>query len=178
MYRRILSLLLFSVVVIAASCTNNQRGNETKKIPDEAQALVEACMDTQKLGVHESIKYMHFEDDWTENVYLESKNKLLDYTIENTEIVNDKLIALTIQVRSMVSDETGRTQGEGTYETVYNFAAMIEGEWRFINGVRHIPAELKDNFDESKYSYSDTNIVAPSDVLLPEGLDTYTINEF
>jgi len=111
---------------------------------------------------------MHFEDDWTEKVYLESNNKLLDCRIESTEIVNSNLIALTIQVRTRVSDETGRTQGDGTYEIVYNFAALIEGEWRFINGVRHIPEDLKDNFDESKYSYDDTNIVAPDDVLLPE----------
>ena len=168
MYRRILALLIVASVVIIASCSINQKASEMNKIPDEVQALVEAYMDAKKIGVSESAKYMHFEDDWTENVYLESNDQLLDYKIESTEIVNNNLVALTIQVRTMVSDETGRTRGEGTYETVYNFVALIEGEWRFINGVRHIPANLKNNFNESKYSYSDTNIVDYNDVLLPE----------
>ena len=139
------------------------------EIPDEALSLVVTYMDAFKIGVNEAVKYIHFSDDWTEGAYLDSNDRLLDYRIESTEVINDDLIALTIQTRTMVSDETGQTQGEGTYFVVYNFVARIEGEWRFINGVRHIPEDLKDNFDESKYQYSDPNIVDHEDVLLPEG---------
>jgi len=139
-----------------------------QEMPDEAQALMEAYMDAMKQGVHEAVKYVHFGDDWTEAVYLESNDRLLDYRIEKTEVINDGLVAFTIHSRTAVTDETGQTQGEGSYIIVYNFAARIDGEWRFITGVRHIPEVLKDNFDESKYSYNDPNIVDPVDVILPE----------
>ena len=95
------------------------------EIPEEARSLVESYLDAQKTGVHESVKCVHFEDDWTENIYLDTNDKLLDYRIENAEPINNDLTAFTIMVRTMVSDETGRTHGEGTYEAVYNFAARI-----------------------------------------------------
>jgi len=139
------------------------------EIPDEVLSLVVTYMDAFKTGVNEAVKYIYFSDDWTEGVYLDTNDRLLDYRIENVEMINDDLIALTIQTRTMVSDETGETQGEGTFFVAYNFVARIDGEWRFINGVRHIPEVIKENFDESKYQYSDPNTVDPEDVLLPEG---------
>ena len=137
------------------------------EIPDEVLALVVTYMEAYKIGVNEAVKYIYFSDDWTEGVYLDTNDRLLDYRIESAEMINDDLIALTIQTRTMMSDETGETQGEGTFFVAYNFVARIEGEWRFINGVRHIPEVLKDNFDESKYQYSDPDIVDHEDVLLP-----------
>jgi hypothetical protein len=141
--------------------------SEKPEIPKEALSLVETYMDALNVGVHEAVKYIHFEDDWTKGIYLDTNDKLLDYRIESAEMINNDLIAFTIQSRTMVSDETAQTQGEGTYLMVYNFVARIDGKWRFINGVRHIPDDLKVNFDENKYKYNDPNIVDPGDVLLP-----------
>lgn len=141
--------------------------NKTE-IPEEALSLATTYMDAFKIGVYEAVNYIYFSDDWTEGIYLDTNDRLLEYRIKSVEMINDNLIALTIQTRTMVSDETGQTQGEGTYLVVYNFVARIDGEWRFITGVRHIPEVLKDNFDESNYQYGDPNIVDHEDVLLPE----------
>ena len=76
------------------------------EIPDEALSLVVTYMDAFKKGVNEAVKYIYFSDDWTEGVYLDTNDRLLDYRIESAEMINDDLIALTIQTRTMVSDET------------------------------------------------------------------------
>jgi len=36
---------------------------------------------------------------------------------------------------------------------VYNFVALIDKIWYFINGVGNIPPDIKDNLDEEKYTY-------------------------
>lgn len=146
--------------------TANPKENDLE-IPEEALLLVETYINALRIGVHDAVKYVHFSDDITKDFYLESNDYLLDYRIESSELINNDLVAFTIHSRTMVTDETGQTRGEGTYMMVYNFVARIDGDWYYITGVRHIPEDLKDNFDESKYKYDDPNIVNYEDVLLP-----------
>ena len=165
--------VLFLILMILLGDTNTASNMANKKeneldIPKEALLFVETYMDAMKNGVHESVKYIHFSDDITKMFYLESNDYLLDYRIESAELINSDLVALTILSRTMVTDETRQTQGEGTYLLGYNFVARIDGNWYYINGARHIPETHKDNYDESKYKYNDPNIVDPDDVLLPE----------
>ncbi|NLV87451.1 MAG: hypothetical protein GX025_09610 [Clostridiales bacterium] len=138
------TLLFMSICIFMASCTKseNKYGLE---IPEDVLTLVETYMDAYKLGTGEAIKYTHFENDFKKEAYLESGDKLFDYKIESAEKINDKLFTFTILVKTI---QTG-----DYYLSVYNFVALIDNEWYFINGVGNIPQNLKSNIDESKYTY-------------------------
>ena len=115
------------------------------KLPEDAQSLVETYMDAYMNGTKESARYAHFENEVIKDAYLNGATYLIDYRIESTKRINDKLYALTVLVKT---NHTG-----DAYMRVYNFVALINEQWYFINGVGNIPEELQDNLDKSQYLY-------------------------
>lgn len=117
---------------------------------EAAQSVIETVYDMWKSNrdndLSELMQYVHFENAFKKQAFLDSGEEVFDYIIESSEEVNANLFAFTVLVKSNVS-------GDG-YERAYNFAAYIDGGWYYINGVGNIPDELKENLDESKYSYT------------------------
>lgn len=131
-------------------------------IPDEVRSLAEDYMNAYKNGTDQSVEYMHFEDDFVRSAYIASNGKLIDYEMESIEKINDNLYAFTV----LVLTEQATWHGGEDYERVYNFAVRIEGTWYYVNGISHIPVDLQDNLDPSKYLYDDDeNIVDRGDVI-------------
>lgn len=137
-------LLGILICVLLVACTEIKNGDKVD-VPEEVSALVDTYMNAYKIGTGESVRYAHFENDFKKEAYLESGDKLLDYRIESTEKINDSLFAFTILVKT--------TQTDNSYLRVYNFVALIDNNWYFINGVENILQDLKDNLDEEKYTY-------------------------
>lgn len=115
------------------------------KVPEEVYNTIEIYMAAYKQGTTKSIDYIHFENNFTREAYLDSGIVLVDYHIENIEQINENLYALTVLSKTNISD--------GKYVRVYNFVAKIDNDWLYINGVNNIPAELRDGLDAEKYSY-------------------------
>ena len=140
MYKRISILFVLLICTIMTSCNKG-----TTEIPEDVLNLFDTYMSAYEMGVEESVKYAHFESDVIRKAYLESGDKLLDYEVEDIEKINDNLYAFTILVKTMQTNDA--------YLRAYNFVALIDNTWRYTNHVDHIPAYLKDNLDEKKYSY-------------------------
>lgn len=159
-------IILIAAVVIAVTgiiigIMTIQQKKSTVSIPAEVATLVTKYMDAYKNGTEYSVEYIHFEDEFKRSAYVTARDKLVDYKIESAERINDNLYALTVLI---MTEQSVLYNGE-TYQRVYNFAAKIDGEWLYLNGVSNIPLNIQDNLDPSKYTYNDENIVAPEDVM-------------
>lgn len=133
-----LSLIIFALFG-SSSCT-------VKSPPDEAISVVNACLTARKTSIVESAQYAHFESTEKRKLYIDSGDFVLDYIIESTEMINENLYEFTILIKS--------TSTGTAYLRVYNFAAFLDGEWWYINGIGNIPNSLKDNLDQSRFSYT------------------------
>jgi len=135
--------------------------NHTTNVPDEVTNLIEEYMAAYKKGTKNAIELIHFNDDFKRQAYLDSGDKLVDYEVQSIEKINDNLYALYILIKT----ETSVFYNGDNFELVYNFAARIDGQWKYINGVANIPENLRENLVESKYTYQDENIVDFEDVI-------------
>lgn len=101
------------------------------------------------------------DDEFKRSAYINSNDQLVDYKVESFEKINDNLYGLVVFVKTKQS--VMRSGDE--YMRVFNFAAYINGEWHYINGVNNIPDALRDNLDVSRYTYNDDNIVNEEDIV-------------
>lgn len=134
------------------------------KLPTAAANVLEQYMDAYKIGTPNAVKYMHFENDIEVNTYRNSGAVLLDYHVIKVEEVNPCLYALKLQMRSTQTLLFG-----DTWETVYSFLGLIDGNWYYIGNERHIPEDLRANLDPSKYQYDDPNILNPDEIQTVDG---------
>ena len=131
-------------------------------LPKEARECVETFLEAyQQGGTPESVKYMHFEDDFRRTAYIDTHNRLVDYKIEDVEKVNDNLYVLTLQMKS---EQSILIHGD-IFRTIHNFVVRIDGKWYYIAGVGSIPKDLRENLDVDKYTPKGDNIVDVNDVL-------------
>lgn len=148
------SIIPFEDVIGAADSENAEKPEDLGGLvmegaePSEAaQKVVETVYDMWKTDSDKSrlIQYVHFENAFKKQAFLDSGEEMTDYIIESTEKVNANLYAVTVLVKTDLSGDA--------YNRAYNFGAYIDGGWYYINGVGNIPDDLKENLDESKYSY-------------------------
>ena len=64
--------------------------------------------------------------------------------------INDGLYALKLELQD----------AGGQWKTVYNFVGRINGAYRYINGVSHVPAALRAGFAPEAYRTTDINVIA------------------
>lgn len=147
------------IVCITIIGSIHQRGNNTE-VPEEALTVLMAYMDAYKTGPKESVAFAHFEDDFIRTAYLNTDDRLIEYEIENMEMLSDSLVALTILIKTT---QTVSYWGDDFYP-VYNFLVKIEDEWYFVNGVSHIPPSIQDGLDVNKYTYAEENMIDHDDV--------------
>lgn len=134
------------------------------KLPTAAANVLEQYIDAYKIGTPNAVKYMHFENDIEVNTYRNSGAVLLDYHVIKVEEVNPCLYALKLQMRSTQTLLFG-----DTWETVYSFLGLIDGNWYYIGNERHIPEDLRANLDPSKYQYDGPNILNPDEIQTVDG---------
>ena len=106
-------------------------------------------------GIAKAVEYCHFEasehhsQDAHRNLYIRSGCAIQDYRIQRIDKINDGLYALTLELQD----------ASGQWKTVYNFVGRINGAYRYINGVSHIPEALRTNFDPSAYRTVDVSVI-------------------
>lgn len=146
------------MIVFASMALFIHLRRNTAGIPNEVTNLIEEYMAAYKKGTEASVEFTHFNDEFKRQAYIMSGDKLLDYKVQSIEKINDDLYALNILIKTTVGywDD---------FKLVYNFAARIDGQWKYINGVSNIPENLRENLIESNYTYQDENIVDYEDVI-------------
>lgn len=154
-------LILIAGIITWAS---HQNDTEDTIIPEEVSATLENYFSALKEGVDKAVEYAHFEDDFTREAFINSGSYLIDYEIEDAKKVNENLYAFTILSKTNTS---ALYQGDEPIR-VFNFVGKVDGDWYFMNGVAQVPENIQENFDPSKYSYSDDNIVERDDVLVTQ----------
>ena len=100
---------------------------------------------------------MYFEDDSEAEAYVRAANSTKAYRILSSEKVSSALYAFYIEF------DTIDLFGEDKIENGYNFVAIMDGEYRVMNNIRHVPDELFDG-DRSKYSNDTENTIQPGEV--------------
>lgn len=157
-------LVLIAVSSIAVILSNGKSSDDELDVPEEVSALLENYFAALKEGADKAVEYAHFEDDFTREAYVDSGSYLIDYEIEDAEKVNENLYAFTILSKTNTSV---LYQGDEPMR-VYNFVGKVDGNWYFMNGVAHVPEDIQENFDPSKYLYNDDNIVDRDGVLVTQ----------
>lgn len=140
----------------------NHHNHQTADVPKEVTTLIDDYLSALQKGAEYSIKYMHFENDFIRQAYLDCGDKLVDYQIESIEKINENLYVVTLLMKSEIAD-----MDNDSFKRCYNFVANIDDQWYYLNGVAHIPADLQENLDPSKYTPHGENIVDPGDVIGP-----------
>ena len=142
--RILLPILLCGILIICIAIIGSiQQHRNNTDVPEEAYAVFEKYMDAYKTA------------------YISADDKLLDYEIESMEMINDRLVALTVLIKTVQTVRYSRD----TFDRVYNFLVKIEDSWYYVNGVSNIPPSIQDGLDANKYAYDDENVIAHSDVI-------------
>ncbi len=82
-------------------------------------------------------------------MYFGTTGAVMPYRIQSIDRINDGLYALKLELQD----------ASGQWKTVYNFVGRIDGAYRYINGVSHIPEALRTNFDPSAYRTVDVSVI-------------------
>lgn len=135
--------------------------DDYKKIPTDVTGLLEDYLLANMLGVEYSVEYMHFENDFIHQAYIDTHDHLLDFQLKSIERINDCLYAVTLWVKSR--NDVFRDGDK--FREVYNFICCIDGRWFYINGISNIPEYLQENLDKTQYTYDDPKIIPHEDVI-------------
>lgn len=135
----------------------------SSKSINDVSVFYHAYLDALQENYASGFEYVHFEDTWESEAYLANgRDRLLEYNIlEGPTKINDSLFAIKCEF------VTESTKTMGISSVAFNFVAVIDGQFWVITNVRNIPADLRDNFDESKYQYFDENIVSEDEIMMP-----------
>jgi len=154
MNRRII-ILLISICFLVTSCAESQHTPDLD-VPAEVLEVFENFMNAFKIGTPEAINYVYIEDDFIREAFLISGNRILDYKIENVEMINDKLYAFGILLK---------LEWYVDFQSGYYFVGLINDNWYLMINVRDVPTELRENLDESRYIRTGEDIVDVEDVI-------------
>ena len=153
MKRRMMLILLAAVMALALlGC-----GGEQKAVERCAEQYLQAFRDG---GMEQAVEYCHFEEDECYSrddhraFYIRSGCAIQDYRIRCIDRINDALYALTLDLQD----------ASGQWKTVYNFVGRIDGAYRYINGVSHVPAALRDGFVPEAYRTVDANGITAQEI--------------
>ncbi len=152
---------LFLFVLAFFAVWHNKQKKESVSLPREAEKCVEMYISAYKEGTEEAVVYMHFEDEFRRNAYINSNDKLLEYVIKDTEKLSDDLYALTVEAKT----ENNLLMYGDTFRQAFNFVVRIDGEWYYLNGASHIPENLRGEIDLDKYIKKGDNVVDPGDII-------------
>ena len=153
MKRRALLVLLVMVMLLCLpGC-----GGELRAVERYAEQYLHTF---RTEGIEKAVEYCHFEEneyysqDAHRDLYIRSGCAIQDYRIRRIDKVNDGLYALTLDLQD----------ASGQWKTVYNFVGHIDGTFRYINGVSHIPEALRDGFAPERYRTVDTSGVTAREI--------------
>ncbi len=158
--KQILTAGLFIIAVCILFVVLFHSNTNTSELPEEASLVLENYMEEYKKGTPYAVEYAHFENEFIREAYIQSGDKMLDYNIESIEKINEYLYALTILIKT---EQSILHQGD-EYARAYNFMALIDDRWYFLNGVDNIPMNIQTNLDYSQYEYYHEDIVPVEDV--------------
>lgn len=102
-------------------------------------------------GMKEAVQYCHFEanefhsQDAHRALYIRAGCAIQDYRIQSIEKISDELYVLTLALQDV----------GGQWKAVYNFVGYIDGVYRYINGISHIPESLRTGFVPEAYQTVD-----------------------
>ena len=106
-------------------------------------------------GIEKAVEYCHFEanefhsQDGHRIMFARSGCAIQDYRIHSIDKINDGLYALKLELQD----------ADGHWNTVYNFVGYIDGAYRYINGVSHIPDALRTGFAPEIYRTADISVI-------------------
>lgn len=76
---------------------------------------------------------------------------MIDYTVLNSEFINDSLTAFQVEL------ETASDRALGRKPIIFNFVAKIDGDYKVITNIRNVPDSLREGIGEGKYTSPDSN---------------------
>ena len=106
-------------------------------------------------GIEKAVAYCHFEandvysQDEHRALYVRSGCAIQDYRIRGIDKVNDGLYALTLDLQDAA----------GQWKTSYHFVGRIDGTYRYITGVTHVPQALREGLAPEAYRTTDIRFV-------------------
>lgn len=153
-------IFVLALLFVVVSCYYIKiKSSPREEIAELVHTYLETCIECG-YGV-ESSKYMHFEDDFKKQAYIDSGNYLYEYQILNMRGINNNLYEIELLVKS----ETSKQYYGNQFEHVWNFVCRINGKWYYLNGISHIPHDLREGLDESRYKINDPLVVPDADII-------------
>lgn len=133
------------MILLFTACSSNP-SDASPDIPEDVESFLEEYLEVRREGTDKAVEYVYFPEEYANHyeLYKNSGDILLEYSISESKKVNDGLYAFRIRFAS-----------EGApVEEAYNFVAVIDGEYRIIINRRSVPEELRENFTEDDYYVS------------------------
>ena len=154
------------LIVLAKSVSEQSRFMETpSEIPEEIQSFLGSYLKALQEGPEIAVDYMYFlpENASHYEYFRESGNKLVEYIIRDSVMINSKLYAFLISYDTQASKE-----GYIPISTAWTYVANIDGEYTILNSSNNIPDSIKDNFVEEDFVVPEEYEMIPEDAIVPE----------
>lgn len=153
------------LILILGGCNANSTKENPLEIPEEVQSFLNSYLEACQEGPEVAVDYMYFlpENASHYEYYRDSGNKLIEYNIRDSVIINDKLYGFLISYDTQASKE-----GYIPITTAWTYVASIDGEYRILNSSRNIPDNIKDNFSEEEFVVPDEYVMISEDAIVPE----------
>ena len=168
-YQQMLLIVIVSVFCLCClgcSSGSNNNVNYDTEIPNQdiAKTITSYFSAAKEKNINKVLDVLYFRDEskFEESAYKENFAAGIypvSATVYSIDEINDNLYAITLDVE--MSNEKERPNDND----VYNYVALINGEWRYILAQQNIPEEILDGADLSAYSYSDDKIISSQDVI-------------
>lgn len=139
------ALLVFFVVCLlgAYSASLSKKASQTISfIPSDVTDYFYSFLNTLQDHPEDAVTYCHFETDGEKVAYSLSNVHVLSYELLGVEKINDDLYAFTIHLEKEFD----------THPRRYYFVGKIDGNLRLMVNAGNIPEELKEGFDEKRFT--------------------------
>ena len=154
--KTLIATLLLGLLVVGCTSPSIEKNAENTEIMTFAEEYLQVF---QNEGPEKAVNYCHFQPSEAFTVedfrtlFVRSSTTIDDYKITSLDKINDDLYAVTLEIKD----------GEN-WRQIYNFVGKIDGNYRYMNSVNHIPSTMRENLNVDAYKYSDPNVFFPSEV--------------
>jgi len=155
----LIGICLCLAVLLLFICLSQKSQTVPSEVVDLVHTYLETC--TAENNSLKAVQYMHFEDEFIRQAYIDAADVLLEYQIQGITEINKSLY----EVELLIKSQNNVFRNGDQFKHAWNFVCQIDGKWYYLNGIRHIPQNLRDGLNEEKYVNTNPNAVPVDDVM-------------
>lgn len=136
--------MLLAIFSLLSACSNND-DDVLAELPDDARNVFYNFIEAFESSNQDAVIYMYFPEgnEWDQEAFLANEHNITSYSLLDSEEINANLYAITLEVATTAQDTSKVTW----------YVGQINNQYWVMDNARNIPADIRENFIESKYIF-------------------------